>query len=50
MGTRTKLTASDGHKLDAYRVDPTGTPKGGIRVRHSGEIFGAANRHINSGR
>ena len=31
MGTHIKLTASDGHKFDAYRVDPAGgTPKGGI--------------------
>src|SRR5580692_10762315 len=45
MGTHLKLTASDGHKFDAYRVDPTGTPKGGIVVIQ--EIFGV-NRHIRS--
>jgi carboxymethylenebutenolidase len=45
MGTHLKLTASDGHKFDAYRVDPAGTPKGGIVVIQ--EIFGV-NRHIRS--
>ncbi len=45
MGTHHKLTASDGHKLDAYRVDTAGTPKGGIVVIQ--EIFGV-NRHIRS--
>src|SRR5260370_31743751 len=45
MGTHLKLTDSDGHKLDAYRVDPAGTPKGGIVVIQ--EIFGV-NRHIRS--
>src|SRR5258707_5851447 len=45
MGTHIKLTASDGHKFDAYRVDPAGTPKGGIVVIQ--EIFGV-NRHIRS--
>jgi carboxymethylenebutenolidase len=38
MGTHLTLTASDGHKFDAYRVDPAGTPKGGIVVIQ--EIFG----------
>jgi len=38
MGIHIKLTASDGHKFDAYRVDPAGTPKGGIVVIQ--EIFG----------
>lgn len=37
------LTASDGHKLSAYRADPTGTAKGGIVVLQ--EIFGV-NHHI----
>ena len=45
MKTHLKLTASDGHKFGAYRVDPTGTPKGGIVVIQ--EIFGV-NRHIRS--
>src|SRR5258706_2961018 len=45
MGTHLTLTASDGHKFDAYRVDPAGTPKGGIVVIQ--EIFGV-NRHIRS--
>jgi carboxymethylenebutenolidase len=42
-GTRIKLTASDGHKFGAYRVDPAGTSKSGIVVIQ--EIFGV-NRHI----
>src|ERR1700681_4835169 len=45
MGTHLKLTASDGHKFGAYRVDPAGTPKGGIVVIQ--EIFGV-NHHIRS--
>jgi dienelactone hydrolase len=45
MKTHLKLTASDGHKFGAYRVDPAGTPKGGIVVIQ--EIFGV-NRHIRS--
>jgi carboxymethylenebutenolidase len=45
MGTHLTLTASDGHEFDAYRVDPAGTPKGGIVVIQ--EIFGV-NRHIRS--
>src|SRR5260370_12066141 len=45
MGTHIKLTASDGHKFGAYRVDPAGTPKGGVVVIQ--EIFGV-NRHIRS--
>jgi hypothetical protein len=45
MGTHLKLTASDGHKFGAYRVDAAETPKGGIVVIH--ELFGA-NRHIRS--
>ena len=32
MGAHLKLTASDGHEFGAYRVDPAGTPKGGIVV------------------
>ena len=45
MGTNLKLTASDGHKFGAYRVDPAVTPKGGIVVIQ--EIFGV-NHHIRS--
>src|SRR5271169_5831808 len=45
MGTHLTLTASDDHKFDAYRVDPAGTPKGGIVVIQ--ELFGV-NRHIRS--
>lgn len=37
------LTAEDGHRLDAYRADPPGPPKGGIVVVQ--EIFGV-NEHI----
>ena len=43
MGQTITLTASDGHKLGAYRADPAGTPKGGIVVIQ--EIFGV-NHHI----
>lgn len=39
------LTASDGHKLGAYRADPDGEPKGAIVVIQ--EIFGV-NTHIRS--
>jgi carboxymethylenebutenolidase len=45
MGTHLTLTASDDHKFDAYRVDPAGTPKGGLVVIQ--ELFGV-NRHIRS--
>lgn len=45
MGTHLTLTGSDGHKFDAYRVDPVGTPKGGIVVIQ--EIFDV-NHHIRS--
>ena len=38
-----QLSASDGHKLDAYRADPAGKPRGGIVVVQ--EIFGV-NSHI----
>ena len=37
------LTASDGHQLGAFRVDPEGAPRGGIVVLQ--EIFGV-NEHI----
>jgi carboxymethylenebutenolidase len=40
-----QLTASDGHKLDAYRADPKGKPRGAIVVIQ--EIFGV-NSHIRS--
>src|SRR3954467_12545451 len=47
MGKMIQLTASDGHKLDAYRADPVGSnagkPRGAIVVIQ--EIFGV-NSHI----
>ena len=47
MGKMIDLTASDGHKLSAYRAEPVGTsagkPRGGIVVIQ--EIFGV-NNHI----
>ena len=43
MGKMIELTASDGHKLSAYRADPSGKPRGGIVVIQ--EIFGV-NSHI----
>ena len=43
MGKMIDLTASDGHKLSAYRADPSGKPRGGIVVIQ--EIFGV-NSHI----
>src|SRR3954454_17360957 len=43
MGKMIQLTASDGHKLDAYRAEPSGKPRGGIVVIQ--EIFGV-NSHI----
>ena len=43
MGSMIELTASDGHKLAAYRADPSGKPRGGIVVIQ--EIFGV-NSHI----
>ena len=49
MGKMIELTASDGHKLAAYRADPTGAnaakPRGAIVVIQ--EIFGV-NSHIKS--
>lgn len=45
MGKMIQLTASDGHKLSAYRAEPTGKPKGGLIVAM--EIFGV-NSHIRS--
>jgi carboxymethylenebutenolidase len=43
LGKHFTLTASDAHKLGAYRADPAGTPKGGMVVIQ--EIFGV-NHHI----
>ena len=45
MGTIIELTASDGHRLAAYRADPAGKPRGGLVVIQ--EIFGV-NSHIRS--
>src|SRR5205814_8187367 len=45
MGKMIDLTASDGHKLSAYRADPAGKPRGAIVVIQ--EIFGV-NSHIKS--
>lgn len=39
----TQLTAADGHRLSAFRVDPSGPVRGGLVVVQ--EIFGI-NRHI----
>ena len=38
MGTMIRLTAADGHELDAYVAEPTGKVKGGVVVVQ--EIFG----------
>ena len=38
MSTRITLTAADGHKLEAWRSDPAGKPKGGVVVLHA--IYG----------
>ncbi len=43
MHTTITLTAEDGHRFAAYRVDPSGTPRGGLVVIQ--EIFGV-NGHI----
>ena len=45
MGTIIELTAADGHKLQAYRAEPSGKPRGGLVVAM--EIFGV-NSHIRS--
>ena len=45
MGKMIELTASDGHKLAAYRADPAGKPHGAVVVIQ--EIFGV-NSHIKS--
>ena len=43
MGKMIELTASDGHKLGAYRADPAGRAKGAVVVIQ--EIFGV-NNHV----
>ncbi|PYM66094.1 MAG: carboxymethylenebutenolidase [Candidatus Rokuibacteriota bacterium] len=43
MGDTLTLSASDGHRLSAYRATPAGTPRGGLVVAQ--EIFGV-NSHI----
>ena len=43
MGSTIQLTTSDGHTLDAYRVEPEGVTKGSVVVIQ--EIFGV-NQHI----
>ncbi len=43
MGQNIRLTAADGHELDAWRADPAGAARGGIVVVQ--EIFGV-NVHI----
>ena len=43
MGETVKLTANDGHSLDAYVARPAGQPKAGLVVVQ--EIFGV-NKHI----
>ena len=45
MGETVKLTAADGHELDAYVASPEGTPKAALVVVQ--EIFGV-NAHIRS--
>ena len=45
MGKTIRLTASDGHQLDAYQADPEGPPRGAIVIIQ--EIFGV-NGHIRS--
>jgi len=45
MGSWIELQAEDGHKLAAYKAEPTGKPRGGIVVIQ--EIFGV-NSHIKS--
>jgi carboxymethylenebutenolidase len=45
MGKTIELAAADGHKLAAYRADPSGTPRGAVVVIQ--EIFGV-NSHIRS--
>ena len=47
MGTDLKLTASDGHTLDAYRADPDGETRGGVVIVQ--EIFGVRSRARSTG-
>ena len=43
MGSHIELTASDGHRLGAYRAEPEGAPRGAVVIIQ--EIFGV-NSHI----
>jgi carboxymethylenebutenolidase len=43
MGQTVKLEGEDGHQLDGYRANPSGSPRGGLVVIH--EIFGVTS-HI----
>lgn len=45
MGTKIKLTATDGHRFDAYLAESSGPPRGAIVLVQ--EIFGV-NSHIRS--
>jgi len=45
MGSMIELKAADGHKLAAYRAEPSGKPRGAVVVIQ--EIFGV-NQHIKS--
>jgi carboxymethylenebutenolidase len=45
MGKTIELTAADGHKLSAYRAEPSGKPRGAVVVIQ--EIFGV-NSHVKS--
>ena len=45
MGSMIELKAADGHKLAAYRAEPSGKPRGAVVVIQ--EIFGV-NKHIKS--
>jgi carboxymethylenebutenolidase len=45
MGSHAKLTASDGHRLDAYLAEPTSTATSAVVIVQ--EVFGV-NRHIRS--
>ena len=45
MGSMIELKAADGHKLAAYRAEPSGKPRAGVVVIQ--EIFGV-NKHIKS--
>jgi carboxymethylenebutenolidase len=45
MPTNLKLTASDGHSVNAYRANPEGKPRGGVVV--IGEVWGV-NRWVAS--